>query len=61
MCLLEGDKLEQADAQFHFVLNQSANNIPSLLGKACIAFNKKVSSSIVLLYNYCLRIFVQGL
>lgn len=41
-CLLEGDKMEQADAQFNFVLNQSANNIPSLLGKACIAFNKKV-------------------
>lgn len=32
-CLLEGDKMEQADAQFHFVLNQSTNNIPALLGK----------------------------
>ncbi|KAI4458501.1 rna polymerase-associated protein ctr9 [Holotrichia oblita] len=40
-CLLEGDKMEQADAQFNFVLNQSPNNIPSLLGKACIAYNKK--------------------
>lgn len=40
--LLEGDKMEQADAQFNFVLNQSTNNIPSLLGKACIAYNKKV-------------------
>ncbi|KAG0730544.1 RNA polymerase-associated protein CTR9 [Chionoecetes opilio] len=47
-CLLEGDKMEQADAQFNFVLNQSANNIPSLLGKACIAFNKKVSSLYIL-------------
>ena len=34
--------MEQADAQFNFVLNQSPNNIPSLLGKACIAYNKKV-------------------
>lgn len=32
-CLLEGDKMDQADAQFHFVLNQSTNNIPALLGK----------------------------
>ncbi|XP_074121882.1 RNA polymerase-associated protein CTR9 homolog [Sminthopsis crassicaudata] len=40
-CLLEGDKMDQADAQFHFVLNLSPNNIPALLGKACISFNKK--------------------
>lgn len=40
-CLLEGDKMDQADAHFNFVLNQAPNNIPSLLGKACIAFNKK--------------------
>ena len=46
LCLLEGDKLEQADAQFNFVLNQSSNNIPSLLGKASIAFWKKVSSNV---------------
>ncbi|KAL0187866.1 hypothetical protein M9458_014965, partial [Cirrhinus mrigala] len=32
-CLLEGDKMDQADAQFQFVLNQSTNNIPALLGK----------------------------
>lgn len=25
--------MDQADAQFHFVLNQSTNNIPALLGK----------------------------
>lgn len=35
-CLLEGDKMDQADAQFHFVLNQSTNNIPALLGKLII-------------------------
>lgn len=32
-CLLEGDKIDQADAHFNFVLNSSPNNIPSLLGK----------------------------
>jgi len=41
-CLLEGDKQEQADAQFNFVLSNSPNCIPALLGKGCIAYNKKV-------------------
>ena len=40
-CLLEGDKMDQADQQFNFVLSQNSTNIPALLGKACIAFNKK--------------------
>merc|ERR1719210_2118173 len=40
-CLYEGDKMEQANAQFDFVINQEPNNIPSLLGKGCIAYNKK--------------------
>ncbi|ETE62950.1 RNA polymerase-associated protein CTR9-like protein [Ophiophagus hannah] len=39
-CLLEGDKMDQADAQFHFVLNQSPNNIPALLEKARLAFSR---------------------
>ena len=39
-CVLEGD-MDQADTQFNFVVNQAPNNIPSLLGKACIAFNKR--------------------
>ncbi|KAG7274434.1 hypothetical protein CRUP_033590 [Coryphaenoides rupestris] len=40
-CLLEGDKMDQADAQFHFVLNQSTNNIPALLGRGALAYYKK--------------------
>lgn len=40
-CLLEGDKVDQADAQFNFVINTSPYSIPALLGKACIAFQKK--------------------
>lgn len=41
-CLTEG-KIDQADAQFNFVLTQQvdSDNIPSLLGRACIEFNKK--------------------
>lgn len=44
-CLLEGDKMDQADAQFHFVLNQSTNNIPALLGKLC--------DNVEIDYDYC--------
>jgi tetratricopeptide (TPR) repeat protein len=54
-CLLEGDKMEQADAQFNFVLNQSPNNIPSLLGKACIAYNKKDFRGALAFYKKALR------
>lgn len=35
--------MDQADAQFHFVLNQSPNNIPALLGESvvfCLHENK---------------------
>ncbi|XP_077994649.1 RNA polymerase-associated protein CTR9 homolog [Glandiceps talaboti] len=54
-CLFEGDKLDQADAQFNFVLNQSPNNIPSLLGKACISFNKKDYRGALAYYKKALR------
>lgn len=54
-CLLEGDKMDQADAQFHFVLNQSPNNIPSLLGKACIAYNRKDYRGALAFYKKALR------
>lgn len=54
-CLLEGDKMDQADAQFNFVINQSPSNIPSLLGKACIAFNKKDYRGALAFYKKALR------
>uniref|UniRef100_A0ABD2W7J2 UDP-N-acetylglucosamine--peptide N-acetylglucosaminyltransferase SPINDLY n=1 Tax=Trichogramma kaykai TaxID=54128 RepID=A0ABD2W7J2_9HYME len=54
-CLVEGGKMDQADAQFNFVLNQSPNNIPSLLGKACIAFNKKDYKGALTFYKKVLR------
>lgn len=54
-CLLEGDKMDQADAQFNFVLNQSPSNIPSLLGKACIAFNRKDYRGALAFYKKALR------
>ncbi|CAM1324980.1 CTR9 (predicted), partial [Pycnogonum litorale] len=54
-CLLEGEKTDQADAQFNFVLGQSPNNIPSLLGKACIAFTKKDYRGALTFYKKALR------
>ncbi len=55
-CLYEGDKLDQANAQFDFVLNQEhQSNIPSLLGKACIAFNKKDYRGSLAFYKKALR------
>ncbi|OXA64554.1 RNA polymerase-associated protein CTR9 [Folsomia candida] len=54
-CLLEGDKMEQADAQFNFVLGQSPSSIPALLGKACIAFNKKDFRGSLAFYKKALR------
>jgi len=47
--------MDQADAQFNFVLNQSLNNIPSLLGKACISFNKKDYRGALAYYKKALR------
>jgi len=54
-CFLEGDKMEQADAQFNFVLNQSPNNIPALIGKANIAYNKKDFRGSMAYYKKALR------
>lgn len=47
--------MDQADAQFNFVMNQSPNNIPSLLGKACISFNKKDYKGALAYYKRALR------
>uniref|UniRef100_A0A914UXQ8 Uncharacterized protein n=1 Tax=Plectus sambesii TaxID=2011161 RepID=A0A914UXQ8_9BILA len=54
-CLLEGDKIDQADAQFNFVINQTPNNIPALLGKACIAFQKKDFKGALFFYKKALK------
>jgi len=54
-CLLEGDKMDQADQQFNFVLQQNPTSIPSLLGKACIAFNKKDYKNALAYYKKALR------
>jgi len=54
-CLLEGGKIDQAENQFNFVLSKSLNNMPALLGKACIAFNKKDYKGALAHYTKVLR------
>lgn len=54
-CLLEADKLDQADAQFNFVLTTNQQNVPALMGKACIAFNKKDYKSALNFYKKALK------
>ncbi|XP_050574045.1 RNA polymerase-associated protein CTR9 homolog isoform X12 [Bombus affinis] len=56
LCLLERDKMNQADNQFNFILNLSPNNIPCLLGKACVAFNRKNYRGALAFYKKALRI-----
>ena len=47
--------MDQADQQFNFVLNGSPNNIPSLMGKASISFNKKDYKGALAFYKKALR------
>uniref|UniRef100_A0A1I7XTW2 TPR_REGION domain-containing protein n=1 Tax=Heterorhabditis bacteriophora TaxID=37862 RepID=A0A1I7XTW2_HETBA len=56
-CLIEAkaSKLEQADQQFNFVMKQNPNDIPAMLGKACIAFNKRDYKTALYYYKKALR------
>ena len=54
-CLLEADKLDQADAQFNFVLTTQPYNVSALVGKACIAYNKKDYKNALNLYKKALK------
>ncbi|VDN08031.1 unnamed protein product [Thelazia callipaeda] len=53
-CLLEG-KIDQAEQQFNFVLNQVGENIPATLGKACIFFQRKEYRKALNCYKSILR------
>ncbi len=54
-CLLDTDKLDQADAQFNFVLTTNSNNVAALVGKACTAFNKKDYKNALNYYKRALK------
>lgn len=53
--LLEGDKMDQSESKFNFVMNQYPDNIPCLLGKACISYNKKEYKQALSYYKKALR------
>ena len=55
-CLLDTDKLDQANHQFDFVLSTNSMNVAALVGKACISFNKKDYKSAMNHYKKALKI-----
>ncbi|KAK0406995.1 hypothetical protein QR680_018937 [Steinernema hermaphroditum] len=55
-CLVEGNKVDQADTQFNFVINQASHSIPAMLGKACIAFQKKDYKSALFFYRKAIKL-----
>ncbi len=55
-CLLDNDKMDQANAQFDFVLSTNPQSVPALVGKACIAFNKKEYKNALNHYKKALKI-----
>uniref|UniRef100_A0AC35TRU3 TPR_REGION domain-containing protein n=1 Tax=Rhabditophanes sp. KR3021 TaxID=114890 RepID=A0AC35TRU3_9BILA len=59
-CLLEGKKFEQSDAQFKFVLNTAPDNIPALLGNACVQYNRSNYREALSLYKKCLMLNPNG-
>ncbi|MES1905357.1 MAG: protein required for normal CLN1 and CLN2 G1 cyclin expression, partial [Paramarteilia canceri] len=55
-CLIEGEKIAQADSQFNFVINQNPKNLKALIGKAYIYFHKRDFKSALNLFKKALRI-----
>lgn len=54
-CLVEGWNLDHADAQFNFILGNSPSLVPALLGKACVAYHRKVNDKTLELGLFCLK------
>ncbi|VDM34900.1 unnamed protein product [Hydatigera taeniaeformis] len=52
----EGEKLNQADNQLNFVLNQGSPVVQAYLGKACIAFNRQEYRNALAFYRKALRL-----
>ncbi|KAL5995315.1 Protein CTR9 [Asimina triloba] len=55
--LLARGELEQASASFRIVLDEDRDNVPALLGQACVQFNRKRYSEALELYKRVLRVF----
>ncbi|CAN0839355.1 Protein CTR9 homolog [Linum grandiflorum] len=56
LLLAKGD-LEQASSAFRIVLDGDRDNVPALLGQACVEFNRGSYSESLSLYRRVLRIF----
>uniref|UniRef100_A0A0N4Z759 RNA polymerase-associated protein CTR9 n=1 Tax=Parastrongyloides trichosuri TaxID=131310 RepID=A0A0N4Z759_PARTI len=54
-CLYEGLKMDQAEAQFKFVINTDESNIPAILGYACVLYNKKDYKKSLEMYKKVLK------
>uniref|UniRef100_A0A5S6QAZ3 TPR_REGION domain-containing protein n=1 Tax=Trichuris muris TaxID=70415 RepID=A0A5S6QAZ3_TRIMR len=56
-CLLEGttQKVEQADAQFCFVLDKDPNNVAAMLGRAAIMYKRGDYNAALSMYRKALR------
>ncbi|KAI0977792.1 hypothetical protein GJ496_002225 [Pomphorhynchus laevis] len=56
LCLMEGEKIDQADGQFNFVLNQIPSDVPALLGRASISFIRKDYKAALGFYRRSLKL-----
>ncbi|PAA71304.1 hypothetical protein BOX15_Mlig004403g1, partial [Macrostomum lignano] len=54
--LYEGENVSQAEQQFKYVLNQVSDNVPAILGEACIAFNQRQYKEALGLYTKALQV-----
>ncbi|MEN2495775.1 MAG: protein required for normal CLN1 and CLN2 G1 cyclin expression [Marteilia pararefringens] len=55
-CLIEGERLQKAQSQFLFVLNQDPNNICAMIGYAYIYFYKKDYKSALKMFKKAIRL-----
>ncbi|XP_058080007.1 protein CTR9 homolog [Magnolia sinica] len=55
--LLAKGELEQASSLFKIVLDEDRDNVPALLGQACVQFNRRRYSDSLELYKRVLKVF----
>ncbi|KAF0991486.1 hypothetical protein HZS_6784 [Henneguya salminicola] len=60
LCLQEPDKIDQADAQFNFVLDQNPDNVLAVVGKARIYFVRNEIKLSLSYYRKALNLFPDG-
>ncbi|KAG2393344.1 hypothetical protein C9374_006875 [Naegleria lovaniensis] len=53
-------EVDKAEGKFDYVLTVDKNNIPALLGMACVRYNQKQFKEALTIYEQCLRLNPQG-